>query len=169
MDTTLLNKSRHNRKNFDCGNIALNNYLKLTASQQSNKDNARTYILEDKNHNGIIVGFYTLTIKNIDINSFPKKLQQKHLHNSSVALIARLAVDKKFSNQGIGSWLLVDALKKLLNASDLIGFPLIVVDAKDGVAPFYEQFGFKSFNDDKNKLFISIADVRASFLEKRDG
>lgn len=163
MSTVLLNKKQHNRKDFDCGNIALNNYLKLTASQQSNKDNARTYVLEDENKVGRIVGFYTLTIINIDINSFPKNLQKKHLHNTSVALIARLAVDKNFSKQGVGSWLLVDALKKLLNASDLIGFPLVVVDAKDGIAPFYEQFGFRRFNDEKNKLFISIANIRASF------
>lgn len=163
MQSVILDKLKHNRKDFDCGNEFLNNYLTLTANQQSNKDNARTYVLEDENKSGQIVGFYTLTIISIDLSSLPQNLQKKHKHNNSVALIARLAVDNRFLNKGIGSWLLVDALKKLLNASDAVGFPLVVVDAKDGVSAFYEQFGFTSFRDEKKKLFISIADIRASF------
>ena len=93
----------------------------------------------------------------------PSNIQKKHKSSNSVALIARLAVDKNYVNMGIGSWLLVDALKKILNASDTIGFPLVVVDAKDGVASFYKKFGFEPFKDDKNRLFISIAKIRASF------
>ncbi|MEA1920462.1 MAG: GNAT family N-acetyltransferase [Campylobacterota bacterium] len=163
MITVALDAKQHNRNSFDCGVEALNNYLKLTANQQSNRDNSRTYILEDKQESNRIVGFYTLTMASADVSSFPLKLQKKYKHNNSVALIARLAVDKEYMKQSIGSWLLVDALKKLLNASDTIGFPLVIVDSKDGVSGFYEKYGFKSFEDNSNKLFISIADVRASF------
>ena len=162
MKTLALNTKQHNRSSFDCGVEALNNYLKLTANQQSNKDNSRTYVLEDKDNNAI-VGFYTLTMANVDLSSFPPKLQKKHQSNNSVALIARLAVDKRYTKKSIGSWLLVDALKKLLNASDTVGFPMVVVDSKDGVSGFYEKYGFKKFTDKSDKLFISIADIRASF------
>jgi len=87
----------------------------------------------------------------------------RHQHNNAVALIARLAVDKKYMKNAIGSWLLIDALKKLLNASNTVGFPLVLVDSKDGISGFYEKYGFKKFEDNSNKLFISIADIRASF------
>jgi len=163
MFTVTLNAKKHNRNSFDCGVEALNNYLKLTANQQSNKDNSRTYVLEDKEDSSSIVGFYTLTMATIDLSSFPSKLQKRHQHNNAVALIARLAVDKKYMKNAIGSWLLIDALKKLLNASNTVGFPLVLVDSKDGISGFYEKYGFKKFEDNSNKLFISIADIRASF------
>ena len=163
MTTVALDTKKHNRNNFDCGVESLNNYLKLTANQQSNKDNSRTYILEDKDNNNFIVGFYTLTMANVNLSAFPSKLQKRHQNNTSVALIARLAVDKKYLKKSIGQWLLIDALKKLLNASNIVGFPLVIVDSKDGVNGFYKKYGFKKFEDNSNKLFISIADVRASF------
>ncbi len=163
MKSVILDKLKHNRKDFDCGNDTLNNYLRLIANQQSLKDNSRTYVIEHDNKREQILGFYTLTMISINLTHFPLNIQKKHKYNNSVALLARLAVDKKYVDKGIGSWLLVDALKKLLNASDTIGFPLVVVDAKDGVSDFYIQFGFKPFTDTPNKLFISIADIRESF------
>ena len=60
MHVVPLDKNKHKRKTFDCGNEALNNYLKLMANQQSQKDNSRTYILEDTVNKDRIVGFYTL-------------------------------------------------------------------------------------------------------------
>ena len=36
------------------------------------------------------------------------------------------------------------------------------VDAKDCAKHFYELYGFQVFEDAENKLFITIADVRAS-------
>ena len=54
MITVALDAKKHNRSSFDCGVESLNNYLKLTANQQSNKDNSRTYILEDKEYNNSI-------------------------------------------------------------------------------------------------------------------
>jgi len=60
----------------------------------------------------------------------PSAFTKKHHNNHSAGLIARLAIDKHYSKKGLGSWLLVDALKKLLAASDTVAFPLIVVDAK---------------------------------------
>ena len=98
----------------------------------------------------------------VDLTMLPQNLQKKHHHNHPADLIARLAIDKHYSQKGLGSWLLVDALKKLLTASDTVAFPVIVVDAKEGASNFYEQFGFTPFIDEENKLFISVADVRAS-------
>ena len=46
MNSVHLDKSKHDRKRFDCGVDALNNYLRLMANQQSVRDNTRTYVLE---------------------------------------------------------------------------------------------------------------------------
>jgi hypothetical protein len=62
MNTVLLDKTTHDRNRFDCGNESLKNYLKLMASQQSKKDNTRTFVLEDETNNRHVIGFYTLTM-----------------------------------------------------------------------------------------------------------
>ena len=164
MTTKPLDKTKHDRKRFDCGIKALNNYLKMMANQQSNRDNTRTFVLEDKDNPKYIIGYYTLTMTNLDLTSLPPNLQKKHQNSTSSALIARLAVDKRYK-KGFGEWLLVDALIKLLNASNSVAFPLIVVDAKDGALDFYKKFGFVSFLDEDKKLFITVDSVRKSFGE----
>ena len=162
MNTVLLDKDKHDRNRFNCGIEALNNYLKVMASQQAKKDNTRTFVLEDDNNSAYIIGFYTLTMTPIDLKALPDKLQRKHQSSTSGGLITRLAVDNRYKGKGFGEWLLVDALRKLLVASDSVAFPVIIVDAKDGAKHFYERYGFKAFQDAENKLFITIADIRAS-------
>ena len=43
MNVVLLDKAKHDRNRFNCGVEALNNYLKVMASQQAKKDNTRTF------------------------------------------------------------------------------------------------------------------------------
>jgi GNAT superfamily N-acetyltransferase len=162
MKTVRLDKDQHDRNGFDCGVEPLNNYLRLMANQQSGKDNTRTFVLADANQAEQIIGYYTLTMTPVELGALPPKLQKKHHNAQSGGLIARLAVDKRYAKQGYGEYLLVDALQNLLIASEIVAFPLIVVDAKDGAIRFYEKFGFTAFNDAPNKLFITVADVRSS-------
>ena len=162
MKTVVLDKGRHNRQHFDCGVSVLNNYLQMMARQQAGNDNTRTFVLEDSSCPETIIGYYTLTMIPLDLQALPTKLQRKHSSAGSAGLIARLAVDKRYSGLGYGEWLLINALHKLLQASDTVGFPLVVVDAKSGASAFYEKFGFTPFTDNPDKLFITIKEVRAS-------
>jgi len=162
MKTVLLDKEKHFRSRFNCGIEALNNYLKVMANQQSKKDNTRTFVLADENNEAVIIGFYTLTMTSIDLHALPGNLQKKHQSSTSGGLIARLAIDKRYKGKGYGEWLLIDALHKLLAASDAVAFPVIIVDAKDGARNFYQKYGFRAFQAVENKLFIPIADVRVS-------
>jgi predicted GNAT family N-acyltransferase len=98
----------------------------------------------------------------IDLSALPRQLQVKHQSATSAGLIARLAVDKNDKGRGIGEWLLADALKKLLSASEIVGFPLVVVDAKPGVEAFYQQYGFRPFVNQPSKLFMTVANIRKS-------
>lgn len=164
MITVQLDKNKHDRNHFDCGVKALNSYLKVMASQQSKKDNTRTFVLEDETKPEHIIGYYTLTIMPINLDSLPIKLQKKHHNARSGGLIARLAVDKRYKKQGYGEWLLISALRKLLFVSETVAFPLVIVDAKEGSIEFYKKFGFIAFQNTPNKLFITIADIRVSLV-----
>lgn len=162
MITVKLNKATHDRQQFDCGVESLNNYLKVMASQQSQKDNTRTFVLVEEQNSARIIGYYTLTMTPIDLSALPDKLQKKHHNASSGGLIARLAIDKRYAKQGNGEWLLIDALNRLLQASETVAFPVVIVAAKDGAIGFYEKFGFTPFLDSTNKLFLTIAEIRAN-------
>lgn len=163
MDTVLLNVGKHNRIAFDCGSEPLNHYLATIANQHLKNDNSRTFILEDEADSSGIAGYYTLTMVSLEMDSFAGKLKKKHQSASAAGLIARLAIDKRYQGNGLGSWLLVDALRKLVLASDYVAFPVIIVDAKDSAKDFYLNYGFQAFQDTENKLFITVSDVRASF------
>lgn len=76
MNTVQLEKAKHNRSRFDCGITALNNYLKIMASQQAKKDNTRTFVLEDEQYSEHIIGYYTLTMTPIDAEELPPKLRK---------------------------------------------------------------------------------------------
>lgn len=165
MITVPLDKNKHDRNIFNCEVEALNSYLKVMASQQSKKDNTRTFVLEDDTHIERIIGYYTLTMTSINIDALPIKLRKKHNNVNAGGLIARLAVDKRYKKQGYGEWLLIDALRKLLFVSETVAFPLVVVDAKRGLVEFYEKFGFIPFQDIPNKLFITMADIRISLTD----
>lgn len=162
MNIVLLDKNLHDRSQFDCGVDALNNYLKLMASQQAARDNSRTYVLEDEKERKKIIGFYTLTMSRIDPSLLPDNILKKHKTVETAGLIARIAVDKCYFGKGYGETLLIDALNKLLSASKIVGFPLIIVDAKDGVSQFYLKYGFIPFKDKKNKLFMPLATYQSA-------
>lgn len=162
MVTVLLDKAKHDRNRFDCGTEALNNYLKVMASQQARKDNTRTFVLEGKHNNSHIIGFYTLAMAPIDLQALPAKLQKKHQSTNSGGWIARLVIDSRYQGQGFGEWLLIDALKKLLAASDSVAFPVVIVEAKSAAKTFYQRYGFTQFQDAENKMFMTISDIRAS-------
>jgi GNAT superfamily N-acetyltransferase len=168
MKSVTLVKSKHDRQRFDCGVDALNNYLRLMANQQSVRDNTRTYILEDESVHNHIIGYYTLTIIPLDLGSLPSRLQKKHQNARAGGLVARLAVDKRYSGKGYGEWLLIAALTKLMSVSETVGFPVVIVDAKDGSTLFYQKFGFREFRDTPGKLFVTISNIRKNLLQNSD-
>jgi len=50
--------------------------LKLMANQQSNRDNTRTFVLEDDVNPKFIIGYYTLTMILVDLTALPPALQK---------------------------------------------------------------------------------------------
>lgn len=98
----------YHRKTFDCGVAALNVYLSQTAFQHAQKGLSKTFVAVEKSQPFDIVGFFTLTLSEIDRallpESFAKKLPNHHL---PVIKLARLAIAKTHQGQGIGEAFIV--------------------------------------------------------------
>ena len=66
--------------------------------------------------------------------------------------------------QGLGAKLLIDALQRIVGASQEIAVKVILVDAKDEEArDFYKHFGFIELLEQDLKLFLPIETVKQLF------
>ena len=72
-----------------------------------------------------------------------------------VILLGQLAFDRDYQGRGLGSDLLIDAVKRALAAVDVIGARAIVVQALDEKAKlFYERFGFRQFSNREPLMLV---------------
>lgn len=155
MNITQLSKKKHDRKAFDCGEGALNNYLRTLSGQHDKKDLSRTFVLTSPHNESEIKGFYSLALCTVSLNNLPVEISKKYQNQIHCALIGRLAVNKQHQRQGFGQILLIDAVRNAIASSELVPTPMIIVDAKNEEAKnYYKKFGFECFPKQPNRLFL---------------
>ncbi len=77
-------------------------------------------------------------------------------------LLGRLAIDKRYQGQKLGTFLLFDAFERILRSE--IASYAVVVDAIDEKAiAFYQHHQFISFADQPQRLYIPIATIASMF------
>ena len=165
----LLDGESHDRDSFDCGEPALNDYLRKTARQHLQKGIANTYALVNRDAPHRIIGFFTLSFLEVSISELPaeyrKRLPQTQL---PAAKLGRLAIDKTCQGNNYGRLLLIDAMRRLAdavrNAAGVVG---LFVDAKNrSVASFYRKFGFIPLEDNPLSLMLPCKTILAAFPEE---
>ncbi len=95
----------------------------------------------------------------IDLSAlFEARRRKLPKHPVPVARMGRLAVDKLTQGQGLGRFLLVDAMKKVQGAASAVGVFALLVEAKDDNAKrFYIKYGFTELVDEPMTLFLPLA------------
>jgi GNAT superfamily N-acetyltransferase len=160
----LLDK-HHDRSAFGCGSEQLDRYLHSTATQDRKRNIAIPYVVFDKERQKII-GYYTLSMSGINLESLPQEVAKKlpRYPVVGVTLLGRLAVGSDYKGCGWGKLLLMDALYRSLSVSQAAGSFAVVVDAIDDEAvSFYERFDFQLFPDQSRKLFRTMANIDQVF------
>jgi len=149
---------KHDRKKFDCGESALNKYLATIARQHHTKGISKTYVLLETDISETkIIGYYSLTICEIQTSNLPENIAKKYPQKIPGVKLGRLAIDKKYIGKGLGGFLLADAMKRVLNISDSIGVVAFFVDAKNAnEKKFYKKFGFLQFKNNHLQLFLPL-------------
>jgi ribosomal protein S18 acetylase RimI-like enzyme len=152
-------KSRHQRQPFDCGQPALNDYLKTRLNQHMRRGFTVGYVLADAS--GRIAGYVTLSAGRLPVTIIPTGFGYPPQMPLPTTLIGRLAVDVSFQGRGLGSDLLVQAFRQAVQTAELVASAVIEVDAIDEAArEFYEHFGFSSLIDDRQHLYLPMATAR---------
>lgn len=153
--------SEHERAAFSCGHASLDEFLKRYASQNQRSGVSRTFVAV-KPGERIVRGYYAIAAGSVKLEQLTE-VQQKRLPRYPVPVVClgRLAVDKSVQGQGLGAYLLLDALERVERVQHDLGIHAIEVVAIDEAAKrFYLKYGFMEMLDDPHHLFISLHTVR---------
>jgi GNAT superfamily N-acetyltransferase len=156
--------AQHDREEFSCGVEALDRYLKLQAGQDMRKRVATVYIATT---DGVHVeGFYTLSPFAVRLPDLPAALVKKlpRYPMMPTMLLGRLAVSLQRWGQGVGEWLLIEALRSALAISSRAASVGVIVDAKDESArQFYLKYHFIPLPDVDDRLVLSMDKIEKLF------
>src|SRR5437867_1869847 len=156
----------HDRAGFSCGTASLDRYLKDQAGQDLPRGCATPFVLTPARGGASILGYYTLSSYGIDVGELSADMATKLPRYPLVPtpLLGRLAVNRRYQGQGIGEFLLMDALRRALAQSAEIAAAAVVVDAIDaGAAKFYRHFGFIAFPSITGRLFLPMKTIGGLF------
>jgi GNAT superfamily N-acetyltransferase len=154
----------HDRASFSCGEPNLDDWFRKRALQDERRDIARVFVAVGEADDAIM-GFYSLSAFSIELEELPSDLARKLPRYSAIpaVLIGRLARSEAVRGRRVGELLLADAVKRVLGASASLAAYAIVVDAKnDRARAFYSAFGFVSFPESPQKLFLLTATAQAA-------
>jgi len=143
---------------FNCGSAPVNVYLQRYALINQNSGRAQTYaaVLGDT-----VFGYHSLSTASVEFEAATERAKRGLAqHPIPVILIARLAVDREWQGKGLGAALLLDALRRVLAAADIVGIRAVLVHAKDETARrFYEHFNFDPSPFDPMHLLLLVKDI----------
>ena len=155
--TSIRNFTKNSLRQFDCGVEELNIYFHRYALKNDSLGIGKTFVAASSDNS--IAGYFTLSTAQIAFEEIPALPTKKYPRYPLPAIrISRLAVEKEYQGKGFGSLLLKQAFIKILNAAEIAGICLILVDAKESAVPFYEHFGFTRLRD--LTYFIPLETVR---------
>jgi len=154
--------ARHDPSAFACGNAALDRWLVRSAGQSERRDAARVFVVADT---GAVIGYSALLAGELERDAATEQTRRgmsRH-YPIPVAILARLAVDRRHQGRGLGATLLRDALRRVAVASEQLAVRAVVVHAvDDDAARFYERFGFRALGAAPHTLMVTLLELRAA-------
>lgn len=136
----LLNATHH-LDNFDCGEEALNSWLKRNALKNQQNQASRTFVICQNNN---VVGFYALAAGSVSHQFVSGGLRRNMPDPIPVVVLGRLAIDLTHQGQQLGAALLKDAVLRASAVSQQVEVKALLVHAlNDKAKAFYLNYGFQ--------------------------
>ncbi|MBW6421263.1 GNAT family N-acetyltransferase [Rhizobium sp. XQZ8] len=155
-------EDRHGVSDFDSGKPALDAFLKDMALHNQIQGYTRTFVIADADFR--VVGYHSLCAGMISREHAPRQVKGHRAPGEiPVALLARLAVDRRHQGQGLGGELLKNALLAVIATAEVIAFRAVMVHALDEDAErFYLRYGFRQAKGLERTLLLPVKDILAS-------
>ena len=155
---------KHDRESFDCGDEALNEFLRRHARKSHERGGAKTFLAINDADKRTILGFYSLSPASVDY-ARAREIVRHGLAGHGVPgfRLAHLAVDRSWQGRGIGGQLLLAAGRRCLQAAAEVGGVVLVIDAKnERVAAWYASHGAVPLLDAPLTLLLPLATIDAA-------
>lgn len=153
-------KPEHDLKDFDSGNLELDDWLRKRALKNEDSGASRTYVVTVEQK---VIAYYCLANGSVVNTSAPSRVRRNMPDPIPVMVIGRLAVDYNWQSQGIGRALVRDAVLRTLQAATIAGIRAILVHALNEEAKqFYEKCGFISSAVAPMTLMVTIKDASSA-------
>lgn len=149
---------QHDAAAFSCGNQDLDRWL-IAHALHARGQGTRTFVLADSPSRSVL-GYFAIAphlVRRADLApSFSRGMPRV----IPAILLAKLALDRSMQGQGLGTELLVSALRTIATAARIAGGKLVLVDAIDeDAARFYVEHGFTPLPGDDHRLVHKLSTV----------
>jgi GNAT superfamily N-acetyltransferase len=149
---------------FDCGSAAQSEWLVRHALQAHQSGTSRVYVVSEETDEGQrVVGYYAVAAGSVAPATAPQWLAQgAGRYNQPVVILTRLGVDLSCQGIGLGKALVVDALRRVAAASEVIGVRALLIHCENDTArDFYLRLAkFDASPTDPLHLFLLMKDLR---------
>jgi GNAT superfamily N-acetyltransferase len=143
---------------FDSGEPTLDHYLRTRTWANHLQGASRCFATCRE---GRVVGYYALASAAVQRRDAPE-VRRNMPDPVPAILLSRLAVDRKEQGVGIDKHLLRDAIRRCVQAADIIGVRAMLLHAlHDRARAFYVHFDFEPSPTDPLHLMLLIQDARA--------
>lgn len=149
---------------FDCGSAAQTAWLTAHALQAHQSGSARVYVVidnDDKSHR--VAGYYALAAGSVAPGQVPFRLTRGGgRYHQPVVILTRLGVDRNVQGEGLGRALVVDALRRVAVAAQVIGVRALLIHCENEAArDFYLRLAkFDASPTDPMHLCLLMKDLR---------
>jgi GNAT superfamily N-acetyltransferase len=152
---------KHERKSFDCGEPALNEFLRDYARQSHERGALKTFAAIDEADGKTIHGYYSLSPASLEYARVPE-IARRGLGRYDIGAfrLARLAVSVGAQGKGLGGQILLAAGRRCLRVADEVGGTIMLIDAKnERAAAWYESYGAMKLLDAPLSLVLPLETV----------
>lgn len=151
----------HVLDDFACGEPSLDEWLKKRALKTSGA--SRCFVIAEGR---AVVGYYCLSAGAISHEAAPKAMRRNMPDPLPVVLLGRLAIGRRYHNQGLGQALMRDAMLRAVHiASDTGVFAVLVHALSEAAKQFYLSRGFVESPLQPMTLIMTLATMRTILSE----
>lgn len=156
----------YDREAFDCGDAALNEFLRRHARKSHDHGGAKTFLAVDDAEGKRILGFYSVFPASVAFDRTPKLIRHGLArYEVPVFRLARLAVDRSVQGYGLGGQLLLAAGRRCLLVASQVGGVALLIDAKNKrIAQWYAGYGAVPLLDQLLSLLLPFKSIHAALL-----
>ena len=154
------------REAFDCGDTALNVFLRRHARKSHERGGAKTFLAINDGDGKTILGFYSLAPASISYDRTPLLIKRGLArHEVPVFRLARLAVDRSIQGCGFGGRLLLAAGRRCLLVASEVGGVALLIDAKnERIAQWYAGYGALQLLDQPLSLLLPLKSIHDALI-----